>query len=58
MLGLKLNHVRKKGAQVETMTRPDHDIWVAMTCEYLWPGARPTNDISIEFEIRPKLGAL
>ena len=22
------------------------------------PGARPTNDISIEFEIRPKLGAL
>ena len=22
------------------------------------PGARPTEDISIEFEIRPKLGAL
>ena len=22
------------------------------------PGARPTNDISIEFEIRPKLGPL
>ena len=24
----------------------------------LWPGARPTNDISIEFEIRPKYAVL
>ena len=26
--------------------------------DYWWPGARPTNDISIEFEIQPKFAVL
>ena len=29
-----------------------------MTMEDIPPGARPTNDISIEFEIRPKFAVL